>query len=134
MSRKNRPEISAATILYIEDNQSNVQVIKTVVERLRPQWRFLSAQDGLTGLKQARDHLPDIVLLDLQLPGMKGDEVLGAFKMDAAIRDIPVLLLSADATEHSRERLLALGATDYLSKPFNVGKLLERLDELLRES
>ena len=124
-------EPSPATVLYIEDNVSNVQVIKTVIERLRPQWRFLSARDGKSGLQQAREHLPDAILLDLQLPGMNGDLVLAEVRADPQMRHIPVLLLSADATMHSRERLLALGASDYLSKPFNVAQLLERLDALL---
>ena len=127
-------ESPPATLLYIEDNVSNVQVIKTVVERLRPQWHFLSARDGKSGLRQAREHLPDAILLDLQLPGMNGDAVLAEVRADQEIRQIPVLLLSADATVHSRERLLALGANDYLSKPFNVAQLLERLDALLLAS
>ncbi len=124
-------ESSAATVLYIEDNVSNVQVIKTVIERLRPQWRLLSAQDGQSGLQQSREHLPDAILLDLQLPGMNGDLVLAELRADPNVHQIPVLLLSADATAYSRERLLALGANDYLSKPFNVVHLLERLDALL---
>ena len=123
-----------ATLLYIEDNVSNVQVIKTVVERLRPQWHFLSARDGKSGLQQAREHLPDVILLDLQLPGINGDAVLAEVRADQEIRQIPVLLLSADATVHSRERLLALGANEYLSKPFNVAQLLERLDFLILAS
>ncbi len=124
-------ESPPAVVLYIEDNVSNVQVIRTVIERLRPQWRFLSARDGQSGLQQAREHLPDAILLDLQLPGMNGDLVLAEVRADLHIRHTPVLLLSADATVHSRERLLALGANDYLPKPFNVAQLLERLDALL---
>ena len=118
-------------MLYIEDNASNVQVLKTVIERLRPQWQFQWARDGLKGLAQARELQPDIILLDLQLPGMSGDEVLSALRRDQATCHATVLLLSADATAHSRERLLALGATDYVSKPFNVASLLEKLDALL---
>ena len=124
-------ESRPATVLYIEDNVSNVQVVRTVIARLRPQWRFLSARDGQSGLQQAREHLPDAILLDLQLPGMNGDMVLAEVRADQVIQQIPVLLLSADATMHSRERLLALGANDYLSKPFDVARLLERLDVLL---
>ena len=120
------------TLLYIEDNVSNVQVVQTVVKRLRPHWLFLSARDGQSGLQQARNHLPGVILLDLQLPGMNGDEVLIALRTDPVTARIPVLLLSADATTHSRERLLTLGADNYLPKPFNVADLLERLDALLR--
>ena len=122
----------SSTLLYIEDNISNVQVVQTVVKRLRPHWLLLSARDGQSGLQQARKHLPGVILLDLQLPGMNGDAVLTALRADPATARIPVLLLSADATTHSRERLLTLGADDYLPKPFNVAELLERLDALLR--
>ena len=120
-----------ATLLYIEDNPSNLQVMKAVIERLRPHWRFLSARDGVSGLIQAREHLPDLILLDLQLPGMTGDLVLTELRTDPPTQHLPVLLLSADATVHSRERLLALGANVYLPKPFNVAELLEKLDAML---
>ncbi len=121
----------AATLLYIEDNISNLQVVKTVLERLRPHWRLLSACDGASGLEQAREHLPSVILLDLQLPGGNGDLVLTELRAHERLGSVPVLLLSADATAHSRERLLALGATDYLCKPFNVAVLLGKLDALL---
>ena len=125
-------ELPSPTLLYIEDNVSNVQVVQTVVARLRPRWRFLSARSGQNGLQQAREHSPEAILLDLQLPGMNGDEVLAALRADPVTARIPVLLLSADATTHSRERLLGLGANDYLSKPFGVGDLLKKLDILLQ--
>ncbi len=99
---------------------------------MRPNWRFLSAGDGASGLQQAREHLPDLILLDLQLPTMNGDGVLTELRVDPLISHTPVLLLSADATAQSRERLLALGANDYLSKPFSVAGLLSKLDALLR--
>ena len=120
-----------ATLLYIEDNPSNLQVMKAVVERPRPHWRFLSARDGVSGLSLARKHLPDLILLDLQLPGMSGDLVLTELRTTPETRALPVLLLSADATVHSRERLLALGANAYQPKPFNVAELLEQLDAML---
>ncbi len=123
--------LSDATLLYIEDNPSNVQVVKMVVERLRPRWTFLSATDGSSGLAQARKRHPDCILLDLQLPDLNGDAVLAELRADPSTNHLPVLLLSADAMSHSRERLLALGANDYLAKPFNVNELLTKLDLLL---
>ena len=122
---------SDATLLYIEDNPSNVQVVKMVLERLRPRWTFLSAANGSSGLAQARERRPNCILLDLQLPDINGDAVLAELRADASTGHLPVLLLSADAMDHSRERLLALGANDYLSKPFNVNELLNKLDLLL---
>ena len=120
-----------ATLLYIEDNHSNLQVVKALLANCRPRWQFMSAQDGRTGLEQARQSLPGLILLDLQLPGMNGDAVLAELRNDPRTRHIPVVLLSADATPHSRERLLASGADDYISKPFKLDQLLDLLDRTL---
>ncbi len=126
------PRLAMMTVLYVEDNLSNQEVIKTIVQRLRPHWRFLVAADGVGGLQTVRDQQPDIVLLDLELPGMKGDEVLAALRSDALTSQLPVLLLSADATAQTRERLLSLSANDYVTKPFNIAELLEKIEGLLR--
>ena len=74
--------------------------------RMRPNWRFLSAGDGASGLQLAREHLPRLILLDLQLPTMNGDTVLTELRADPRTHHIPVLLPSADATAQGRERLL----------------------------
>ncbi len=124
-------KFSPATVLYVEDNLSNLEVLKTVVDRLRPHWRLVIAKDGPGGLKLAREHAPDIIILDLQLPGMLGDAVLTELRSDPATRHIPVMMLSADAMAHTRSRLLALGADDYFAKPFTVTELLDALDRLL---
>ena len=122
---------STATVLYIEDNLSNLQVMETVAQRLRPGWRFLSAADGIEGLRLVRDQRPDAVLLDLQIPGLAGDAVLAALRADPAMARLPVLLLSADATPQSRDRHMALGANGYMTKPFNLAELVEQIDTLL---
>ncbi len=125
------PTPNSATLLYVEDNLSNLQVMEMLFDRQRPGWRFLSARDGHEGWEQARRSLPAAILLDLQLPGISGEEVLRRLRSDPATRAIPVIVLSADATAHSRERLLALGATEYVSKPFQVQALLALLDRIL---
>ena len=126
------PTPKNAALLYIEDNLSNLQVMEMLFDRRRPGWRFLSARDGQEGWEQARRSLPEAILLDLQLPWISGEEVLKRLRDDPATRAIPVIVLSADATVHSRERLLALGATEYISKPFQVQALLALLDRVLR--
>ena len=73
----------------------------------RPQVELLPAMQGQLGLDLAREHLPDLILLDIHLPDLDGDEVLARLQADPATREIPVVVLSADATEHSSERLLA---------------------------
>ena len=125
-------EVVTATVLYIEDNPSNLQVVQMIVARLRPQWRFLSARDGYSGLQQAREHLPACILLDMQLPGLNGSEILAELRAHEQTRDIPVLLISADVMTYNREAMLAMGATGYLPKPFEVSELLEELDGHLR--
>ena len=126
-----RENLSPVTLLYVEDNASNRQVLRTVIARLRPSWRLLLANDGISGLEQAHEHHPDVILLDLQLPGKRGDAVLQELRATPDTSQIPVLVLSADATVSSRERLLALGATSYLPKPFNLAELLDKIGSLL---
>ncbi len=118
-------------LLYIEDNASNVQVVHLLLAKRRPRWELLSAANGNKGLERARQDAPDLILLDLQLPGLPGDRVLAELRHDPATRQVPVIVLSADATPHSRARLLAEGASDYLTKPFQVERLLSRLDHFL---
>ncbi len=122
---------SAVTLLYIEDNLSNVQVARMLFSRVRPHWRFLSARDGVTGLDVARRETPDLILLDLQMPGMSGADVMKELRADTLTRKIPVLVLSADATGRSREHLLGLGADAYIVKPFHVPNILDVLDDTL---
>ena len=123
--------VQQAKLLYIEDNLSNLQVVKALLSNCRPRWEFLSARDGVRGLQRAREDAPDLILLDLHLPGMKGDEVLAELRLDPCTRHIPVILLSADATLHSRDQLMMNGADEYISKPFKVDSLLESLDRAL---
>lgn len=120
-----------ATLLYIEDNVSNLIVVKLLLTKRRPQWHFLSATEGESGLAQARADQPDLILLDLQMPGMPGDEVLRDLRRDPVTRHIPVIMLSADADTHSRERLLSLGADGYILKPYRLDHLLNLLDHAL---
>lgn len=112
------------TVLYIEDNASNLSLLETVLEEV-PQIKMLSAIQGRLGLDLARQHLPDMVLLDLHLPDIMGDEVLRELRSDPRTADIPVVMLSADATEKQIQKLLQEGAREYLTKPLNIKQLLE---------
>ncbi len=84
------------------------------------------------GLELARQHCPDLILLDLHLPEMEGEEVLARLKHSAATRDIPVVVLSADATPGRVDRLLKAGAHDFVSKPFDIKHLLRVLNDVLK--
>ena len=118
------------TLLYVEDNAANLRLVERALEH-RPGVRFLSAMLGREGLELATEHRPDVILLDLNLPDIGGDEVLAALQAGARTRAIPVVVLTADATERQRRRLLELGAREYLTKPLDLGMLLATVDDLL---
>jgi signal transduction histidine kinase/ActR/RegA family two-component response regulator len=121
---------AAGSVLYIEDNPANLRLVERIVTR-RPGVRLLSAVQGRRGLELARAHRPDAIVLDLHLPDIGGQEVLAELKADPGTREIPVVILSADATPSQTARLLREGAHAYLTKPLSVAEFLGVLDELL---
>lgn len=118
----------ARILLHIEDNPSNLELIKRILLH-RPAIKLLSTMQGGLGLDLARQHHPDLVLLDVHLPDMLGDEVLRVLKEDPGTREIPVVIITADATPGRMQRLLAAGAQDYLTKPIDVRRFLDVLDQ-----
>jgi PAS domain S-box-containing protein len=119
-----------STILFIEDNLSNVKFISYVL-RQRPGAQLIPAMQGSMGLELATKHRPDLILLDLTLPDMNGREVLHRLKRKRETADIPVVVLSAEASPTRVEELRAAGADGYLTKPLDVKEFLKILDELL---
>ena len=119
------------TVLCIEDNLSNFALVEQALEAKRPDIRLLGAMQGRLGLDMAREHRPDLILLDLQLPDVSGDKLLGLLQADAATRDIPVIMVSADATKGQAQRLLKLGARHYLTKPLDLRVFLRTVDDVL---
>ena len=119
-----------ARVLYIEDNQPNL----TLVERIlayRPEIELMTAMQGQLGFDLARQHQPDMILLDLNLPDVSGEEILTRLRTDPETQAIPVVILTADASEGRAQRFRSLGASAYLTKPFDVGRVLEVVDETL---
>jgi len=116
------------TVLCIEDNPSNLRLIEVILNS-RPAIQLLTAIQGSVGLDLARNHQPDLILLDLNLPDMNGKEVLSRLKLSDRTQDIPVIIVSADATPHQVDRLLAGGAEAFLTKPLDVPEFLRTLDE-----
>jgi CheY-like chemotaxis protein len=121
------PSGAGLSVLYIEDNPANVEVVARFL-RGKPNPTLLSAISGRAGLECAVRDLPDIILLDLNLPDLQGDEVLNELKADPATAAIPVIILSADASRGVIHRLLANGAFAYLTKPIELAELGELLD------
>lgn len=127
------PADGTRAVLYIEDNLSNLELIQRVLAR-RSDLRLVTAMQGRLGLDLAREHHPALILLDVHLPDMTGDEVLRRLKAEPPIAGIPVIVISADATAVQVARLLSLGARDYLTKPLDVKQFLAVLDSALQRA
>jgi CheY-like chemotaxis protein len=122
----NRP--TTRTVLSAEDDATNRALITMLVAR-RPHVRLISVVDGHDVADLIRSESPDLMLLDLNLPGAGGEEILNGIRSDPQLDSLPVLILSADAARTTRKRLLAAGATAYLTKPVSVVDLLGYVDE-----
>ena len=116
-------------ILYVEDNDDNVFMLRPRLERKG--FRVVVAADGEAGLELARAERPDLILMDLGLPGLDGWEATRRLKADGATRAIPVIALSAHAMAGDREAALAAGCDDYDAKPVDLKRLLEKIRALL---
>jgi len=123
---------SRCDILYIEDNATNFALVERILED-RPAIKILQAARGETGVALAQSHSPKLILLDLNLPDAHGSEVLHRLQQNPATTRIPVVVISADATPSQIERLLAAGARNYLTKPFDIPPFLAIVDETLGE-
>jgi PAS domain S-box-containing protein len=123
-------ELPPRTIIYVEDNLSNLKLVEHILER-RPRVTLHAALQGRMGLDLIRQHHPELVLLDLNLADIDGAEILESLMEDPRTAGIPVVVISADATERRVQELLEAGAREYLTKPLDVGRFLEVLDSLL---
>jgi CheY-like chemotaxis protein/anti-sigma regulatory factor (Ser/Thr protein kinase) len=120
----------SATILYIEDNLANLHLIESLIAS-RSGVVLMSALQGRMGIELARRHRPDVILLDLHLPDLRGDEVLRQLKSDPLTRDIPVIVITADAMHGTGEDMIAAGADAYLTKPLDLTAFMGTLDDTL---
>jgi PAS domain S-box-containing protein len=114
-------------VLYVEDNPTNVRLVERLVER-RPGVELIVAVRGELGLELAVQRRPDLILLDLHLPDMRGEDVLRALRADPRTAGTPIVVLSADATAAGPAQLREAGATDFLTKPFDARHLLAVID------
>ena len=130
-ARRQRSESQKRRVLYIEDNLSNLTLIEEMLQE-ESDIELLTAMQGQIGLDLACRHSPDLILLDLHLPDIAGRDVLLQLKAWQATRDIPVVVISADATTRQIDRLLAAGAIHYLTKPLDVAEFFSVLDKTIR--
>jgi PAS domain S-box-containing protein len=122
---------ASATVLYIEDNPSNLRLVERILTR-RPEVRLLSTRQGKAGIELARKHKPNLVLLDLHLPDIQGQEVLKTLRSGETTDQIPIVVVSADATPGQVQRLKEAGAHAYLTKPISVPRFMKILNETLK--
>jgi CheY-like chemotaxis protein len=118
-------------ILIVEDNDPNRQMLARRLERKG--FGVIAAPDGEEGYSLARAESPDLILMDISLPGMDGWQVINLLKSEASTRDIPVIILTAHALVDDRSKAVAVGCDDYFSKPVDFQRLLETIGRLLTE-
>ena len=119
------------TLLYVEDNPANLELVEQLVAR-RPDLRLLSAADGNLGVEFARDHLPEVILMDINLPGISGLDAMRILRADPLTAHIPIIALSANAVPRDIEVALEAGFFSYLTKPIKVSEFMETLDLALK--
>jgi PAS domain S-box-containing protein len=127
------PSPHTHSLLYVEDNPANLMLLEGIIER-RPEIRLLTARDGLSGVELARTTLPDVILMDINLPGISGIKALKILIDDPATAHIPVIALSANAIPRDIEHGLQAGFFRYLTKPIKVSEFMTALDEALNFS
>ncbi len=125
------PEMSVRTVLYVEDNPANLALVEQIIAK-RSDLRLLTAINGRDGVTLARKALPDVILMDINLPGMSGTEALRILKADTLTANIPILALSANAMTADIKIGLAAGFARYLTKPIKIDELIHALDKALQ--
>jgi len=126
-------DFNARTLLYVEDNPANLKLVEQLISR-RPNLRLLSAGDATLGIELARDYLPEVILMDINLPGISGIRAMQILRDDPQTQHIPVVAISANAMPHDIRRGVEAGFFRYLTKPIKVNEFMEALDMALAES
>jgi two-component system, cell cycle response regulator DivK len=117
--------MSSKTVLIIEDNEQNLYMMRFLLEN--GGFTVVDASDGPGGIQAARTLRPDLILLDIQLPGMDGYAVAGELRKDKVLETTPIIAVTSYAMAGDRERALASGATDYIEKPINPFTFVEQI-------
>lgn len=121
-------DLSDSKVLVVDDTETNIDIL---VETLGDDYDVSVAMDGESALEAVEDDMPDLILLDIMMPGMDGYEVCETLKGDAATSSIPIIFLTAMTEEQDEARGLALGAVDYITKPFSPGLVKSRVNNQL---
>jgi CheY-like chemotaxis protein len=127
---KPRDPASYATLLYVEDNPTNLKLVEEII-RFRADLHMLSAADGDQGIELARTHLPHLILMDINLPGISGIDAQKILHDDPRTAHIPVIALTANAMSHDIKKGLDAGFFRYITKPINIDEFNEAINSAL---
>jgi CheY-like chemotaxis protein len=131
LARQTQKNATLRTLLYVEDNPANLMLVEQIIED-HPHIRMLSARDGKQGIALAYTHVPDVILMDINLPGLSGFQVLKLLREEPATAHIPVLAISANAMPRDIDKGLEAGFFRYLTKPIKVNEFMDALEGALK--
>ena len=123
--------MTTKTILVVEDNELNMKLVRGLIKIGK--YRMLEAIDAESGIEQIREQRPDLVLMDIQLPGMDGLSATKIIKEDPSLKDIPIVALTSYAMQGDEEKALEAGCTGYIAKPIDTRKFLETISKYLTD-
>lgn len=118
-------------ILLIEDELAQVEILKMRLEAKG--YRFIAAMDGKSGLRKVYDEKPDLVLLDILLPKISGEEICHQIRANPESRYMPIIIITALEAEELRKRCIVVGATDWVNKPYDFSDLLQKIENALKD-
>ena len=124
--------MSDKTILYVEDNEYNLKIVRQLLSRTT--YRLIEAMDGEHGVATARSELPDLILMDVQLPKLSGLDATRQLRADPLTANIPIIVITSFALSGDHEKAKAAGASAYLAKPYSPRALLEMIRQLAPEN
>jgi len=124
--------VSNKTILYVEDNEYNLKIVRQLLSRTT--YRLIEAMDGEQGVAAARRELPDLILMDIQLPKISGLDATRELRVDPNTAHIPIIAITSFALSGDSEKAKDAGATAYLAKPYSPRELLQLIRELAPEN
>jgi two-component system cell cycle response regulator DivK len=120
------------TILYVEDNEFNRKIVRHLLGRTS--YRLLEATDGEAGVATAREALPDLIIMDIQLPKLSGLDATRQLRAEPATAQIPIIVITSFALAGDEEQAIGTGAAAYLAKPYSPRELLEKIRQLAPET
>jgi CheY-like chemotaxis protein len=117
------------TVLLVEDNEDNLVVYRTILEHVG--FRVIEARDGEEGVSRAKEHLPDLILMDISIPKMDGWEATQRLKADGTTKKIPIIALTAHALEEDRQKAMLAGCDGYLAKPVEPRRVVQEVERFV---